>query len=87
MYTQALAYYVHTPPLSYSLSHSPSPSRAPTQQPPAYMQGYGQQQQHYMAGGGGYGNHPMQLSNRGDSVVQVKEEKVDPEYYEVERKL
>jgi ankyrin repeat protein len=55
--------------------------RAPTQQPPAYMQGYGQQP--YMGGGGGYG---MQLTPRtGDSVVHVKEEKVDPEYGEVER--
>ena len=47
------------------------------------MQGYGQQP--YMGGGGGYG---MQLTPRtGDSVVHVKEEKVDPEYGEVERKF
>ena len=38
-----------------------------------------------MGGGGGYG---MQLTPRtGDSVVHVKEEKVDPEYGEVERKF
>ena len=49
------------------------------------MQGYGQQPQHhpghYM---GGYNQPPPQFTPR--DQVRVKEEKVDPEYSEVERK-
>ena len=65
--------------------HCSPPHRATPQQQPGFMQGYGQHPQHhpghYMSG---YNPQALQFTPR--DHVRVKEEKVDPEYSEVECK-
>jgi nuclear factor NF-kappa-B p105 subunit len=70
--------------------HQMPAMRANPQQVPGFMQGFGQQHQnpaHFAAGVYGNQQQPLQLSSRlGEAGgVRVKEEKVDPEYSDVER--